>query len=61
MIYRNLITLFFMPLFFFISGFVLYKPDVEWNGIMSFKFIAKKALQLLVPTLVFISLYYLCV
>lgn len=46
-----------MPLFFFISGFVLYKPDVEWNGIMSFKFIAKKALQLLVPTLVFISLY----
>lgn len=57
LIYRDLITLFFMPLFFFISGFVLYKPDVEWNGIMSFKFIAKKALQLLVPTLVFISLY----
>lgn len=57
LIYRDLIVLFFMPLFFFISGFVLYKPDVEWNGIMSFKFIAKKALQLLVPTLVFISLY----
>ena len=57
LIYRDLIVLFFMPLFFFISGFVLYKPDAEWNGIVSLKFIAKKAVQLLVPTVVFISLY----
>ena len=46
-----------MPLFFFISGFVLYKFDAEWNGTVSFKFVTKKAVQLLVPTLVFISLY----
>ena len=57
LIYRDLIVLFFIPLFFFISGLVLYKPAVEWNGTASLKFTAKKAMQLLVPTVVFIALY----
>ena len=36
---------------------MLYKPAVEWNGTASLKFTAKKAMQLLVPTVVFIALY----
>lgn len=50
-----------MPLFFFISGFVLYKPDVEWNGIMSFKFIAKKSFTTACTYVGFHFTIYLCV
>lgn len=57
LIYIDLITLFFMPLFFFISGFVLYKQDVESSIRRSVRFVGRKALLLLLPTVVFISLY----
>lgn len=46
-----------MPLFFFISGFVLYKQDMEWSIGRSICFVGRKALLLLLPTVVFISLY----
>lgn len=29
--FNSLFVLFHMPLFFFISGFLLYKKDFEWN------------------------------
>lgn len=57
LIYRDLITIVFMPLFFFISGFVLYKPHIDWTLTYSLRFMANKALSLLIPTIVFISLY----
>lgn len=57
LIYRDLITILFMPLFFFISGFVLYKPGEEWTAKSAVTFVAKKAKLLLIPTAVFIALY----
>lgn len=44
-----------MPLFFFISGFVLYKPDVEWNARHIIKFFKKKIpVQLISPFIFFV-------
>lgn len=57
LIYRDLFLTFLMPLFFFISGFVLYKPGVKWSIVDCFKFVRKKGLLLLLPTTVFIILY----
>ena len=42
LIVRNLIISFMMPLFFFISGFVLYKPGIYWDKESVLKFIIKK-------------------
>lgn len=57
LIYRNFFTLFFMPMFFFISGFVLYKPQKDWSIKSCLRFVGGKGLLLLVPTIIFISLY----
>ena len=50
-------SLFRMPLFFFISGFILYKKDYVWNIFNSFKFLSKKFLVQIIPTVIFLSLY----
>ena len=50
-------SLFRMPLFFFISGFILYKKDYVWNVSNSFKFLSKKFLVQIIPTVIFLSLY----
>lgn len=43
-----------MPMFFFISGFVLYKKDVDWNFSFVTKFLKKKFLIQIIPTIIFL-------
>lgn len=42
-----------MPIFFFISGLLAYKPQDSWTGKVIMKKFYNKALQLLIPTFVF--------
>ena len=45
-----------MPMFFFVSGFVLYKDSVVWNGKHMIAFFRKKIpVQLLSPLLFFLA------
>ena len=46
-----------MPLFFFISGWVLYKESRRWDFITSKLFIIKKFKIQIISTLIFFSLY----
>jgi len=46
-----------MPLFFFISGFVLYKTNVIWNVSHVRQFLSKKFLVQIIPTIVFLILF----
>ena len=47
--------LFFVPLFFFVSGFVLWRKGLSWNFKDSLKFIEKKSRSVLLPTIVMFS------
>ena len=58
--FNSLFVLFRMPLFFFISGFILYKNDYIWNIKNSMVFIGKKSKIQLIPTVVFMALYIFC-
>lgn len=50
-----------MPMFFFISGFVLYKESVVWNGKQIIKFFRKKIpVQLISPFVFFLAYIYVC-
>lgn len=49
--------LFRMPLFFFVSGFILYKSERIWNISSSIKFLSQKFLVQIIPTAIFLSLY----
>ena len=55
--YSNFLELFRMPLFFFISGFILYKKDYTWNLSNTANFLYKKFLVQITPTAIFLSLY----
>lgn len=46
-----------MPLFFFISGFIFYKNEQNWNFVNSIKFISKKFLVQIIPTALLLSIY----
>ena len=46
-----------MPLFFFISGFVLYKAGIKWNLLHIKQFLHKKFIVQIIPTIVFLVLY----
>ena len=46
-----------MPLFFFISGFVMYKADVVWNGKQIVKFFKKKIPVQLISPFIFFAVY----
>ncbi len=49
-----------MPMFFFISGFVLYKAGVEWNGSYIVSFFKKKIpVQLISPFIFFAIFLYI--
>ncbi len=60
----NPISIFFglfrMPLFFFISGFILYKQNQIWDLTTTPKFLSKKFLVQIIPTIVFLSIYMFC-
>ena len=47
-----------MPMFFFISGFMLYKANVVWTGSQVLGFLKKKAPLLLISPLVFFVVYF---
>lgn len=55
--FNDIFSTFFMPLFFFISGFLMYKPGrfIKWKDVMAF--IANKFLTLIIPTLFFSLLF----
>ena len=56
---NELFISFRMPLFFFISGFIGYKANVEWNKHTWWMMSKKKMLVQIIPTLVF-GLAYTC-
>lgn len=49
---------FFLVLFFFVSGFVAFKKNQEWSLSAISKNLKKKAVQLLIPSVVFTTLLY---
>lgn len=53
----DFIALFHMPLFFYISGIFAYKSFDNWNGNKLRDGIVGKALQLLIPTLIMLTVY----
>ena len=55
--FNNLFIRFRMPLFFFISGFVLYKQERIWDKPFIKDFIKKKFFVLIVPTLIVLFLF----
>ena len=56
--FDHILLNFFLVLFFFVSGFVAFKKEQEWNlGVLG-KNLKKKAVQLLIPSVVFTTLLY---
>lgn len=55
--YNTLFMLFRMPLFFFLSGFILYKTDCIWTNKNIFQFIKKKFKVQIIPTAFFMVLF----
>lgn len=55
--FHNFFGLFRMPLFFFISGFVFYKPDRKWDFSTLKKFALSKVRVQLISTLIFFLLF----
>ena len=51
---QELITLFRMPLFFFVSGFLSYKASISWTGSTLGSSLLKKVRVQLIPTVVFL-------
>lgn len=54
--YTDFFQLFRMPLFFFISGFILYKDEHIWSISNSTKFLSTKFLVQIIPTAIFLFL-----
>ena len=55
--FNSFFILFRMPLFFFVSGFVLYKANQIWDLKNSAIFIAKKFKVQIISTMIFMSLF----
>lgn len=55
-IYNTLISWMFMPLFFFVSGLVMYKQDRQWSAHTMLSYLWQKVLQILVPTAIMMLL-----
>jgi fucose 4-O-acetylase-like acetyltransferase len=50
-------VLFRMPLFFFVSGFLVWKPDMLWTPVRLGMMVWKKFKVQMIPTLVFLCVY----
>ena len=55
--FKHILGNFFLVLFFFVSGFVAYKKDVQWTGNTIVKMLRKKFVQLIIPSVVFCFLF----
>ena len=55
--FNSLLGLFRMPLFFFVSGFVLYKASQIWDLKNSITFIIKKFKVQIISTFIFLTLF----
>ena len=49
-VYTTLIGWMFMPLFFFVSGLVMYNPNRQWSAKTWCTYMGSKFMQLIVPT-----------
>lgn len=58
--FNKLFVTFRMPLFFAVSGFILYKKDVIWDVKTSVAFLWKKFKVQIVSTCIFLGVYMLC-
>lgn len=55
--FNILIVQFRMPLFFFVSGFLLWKPTALWDASNSLAFLSKKFKVQVLATLIFLAIY----
>lgn len=55
--FNKVFVLFRMPLFFLVSGFVLYKDNITWDLSHSMSFLRKKFMVQIVSTMLFLLLY----
>lgn len=55
--YNDIIERFRMPIFFFISGWLFYKANRIWNWETIVDLLKKKWMQLIIPTVIFMTLY----
>lgn len=58
--YNDLFIKFRMPLFFFISGWVLFKNEFLWNSTNFCGFLKKKFNVQIIPTIIFLTFYSFC-
>ena len=58
--FNQVLILFRMPLFFFISGFILYKVAAIWDGANAWTFLKKKFVVQVIPTTFFILVFVAC-
>lgn len=58
--FNQIFQLFRMPLFFFISGFILYKADAAWDRATAWAFLRKKFVVQIIPTMFFILVFAAC-
>ena len=49
--------IFRMPLFFFISGYIMYKASRIWSGEVTWDFLKKKFKVQIIPTIIFLSIF----
>lgn len=56
--FDHILLNFFLVLFFFVSGFVAYKKEQDWNMNSINHKLKEKAIQLLIPSIVFTALFY---
>lgn len=55
--FKHILVNFYLVLFFFVSGFVAYKKDVQWTGNTVGKLLKRKFVQLVIPSVVFCFLF----
>ncbi len=55
--FNHILLNFYLVLFFFVSGFVAYKKDIQWSGKTVRKQLQKKFVQLIIPSVVFCFLF----